>query len=67
MSPAPKRRCVQPTEGEEDEEEEDTLLSDTQLSLFKGLSFLLTMRRKDDRHLGIVMILCQQSVHHSYA
>ena len=55
-SPASKRRCVEPTEGDEregeGEEGEDSQPSNSQRSLFEGLSFLLTMRRKEDRHLA---------------
>jgi hypothetical protein len=54
VSPAPKKRCLQPAEGEEEEEgwEEVSQPSNSQRSLFEGLSFLLTMRRKEDRHLA---------------
>ena len=52
VSPAPKRRCVLSEEREEGEGEEDTP-SDSQLGLFEGLSFLLTMRSKEDKHFGI--------------
>ena len=51
-SPALKRRRVQFGEGESEREREDTP-SDSQLDLFDGLSFLLTMKNKEDKYLGM--------------
>ena len=67
VSPAPKRRCVQPGGGEEEEEEEGweevSQPSNSQRYLFEGLSFLLTMRRKEDRHLGRRNLSCLAKIH----
>ena len=60
-SPSVKKRRINThydsRTGEKEEEERDSLPSNQQ-NLFNGLSFLLTHRTKEDKHLGIHVYMC---------